>query len=172
MSVQVKTDVAPRHTLSVLVSHNLNAFSRIIGIFSGKGFEIDSISLGPEADPGQARITLTTSGDEKVIEQICKLLHNVVDVIKVTDLTHKKSIARELALVKVVTNPNNRSDIMMIAQAFRSKVVDISGEKLAFEVTGQSDKIDAFIDVLKPYGITEVARTGSVALKREFQNTN
>ncbi|MGM0506688.1 MAG: acetolactate synthase small subunit [Bacteroidota bacterium] len=160
---------APRHTLSVLVSHNLNTFSRIIGIFSGKGFEIDSISLGPEADPSQARITLTTRGDEKVIEQIVKLLHNVVDVLKVTDLTHKKSIARELALVKVVTNPNNRSDIMMMAQAFRSKVVDISGDKLAFEVTGQKDKIDAFIETMKPYGVTEVARTGSVALKREFQ---
>lgn len=160
----------PLHTLSVLVSHNLNTFSRIIGIFSGKGFEIDSISLGPEADPTQARITLTTRGDEKVIEQICKLLHNVVDVLKVTDLTHKKSIARELALVKVATTTNNRSDIMMMAQAFRSKVVDISGDKLAFEVTGQGDKIDAFIDAMKPYGVTEVARTGAVALKREFQN--
>jgi acetolactate synthase I/III small subunit len=163
---------APRHTLSVLVSHNLNTFSRIIGIFSGKGFEIDSISLGPEADPTKARITITTRGDEKVIEQICKLLHNVVDVLKVTDLTHKKSIARELALVKVATNITNRSDIMMVAQAFRAKVVDISGDKLAFEVTGHKDKIDAFIDVLKPFGIAEVARTGSVALKREFQNSN
>jgi acetolactate synthase I/III small subunit len=163
---------APSHTLSVLVSHNLNTFSRIIGIFSGKGFEIDSISLGPEADPKKARITITTRGDEKVIEQICKLLHNVVDVLKVTDLTHKKSIARELALVKVATNSSNRSDIMMVAQAFRAKVVDISSDKLAFEVTGNKDKIDAFIDVLQPFGISEVARTGSVALKREFQNTN
>jgi len=167
----VIVESAPRHTLSVLVSHNLNTFSRIIGIFSGKGFEIDSISLGPEADPTQARITLTTRGDEKVIEQICKLLYNVVDVLKVTDLTHKKSIARELALVKVVTTPNNRSDIMMMAQAFRSKVVDISGDKLTFEVTGQKDKIDAFIETMKPYGVTEVARTGAVALKREFQNS-
>jgi acetolactate synthase I/III small subunit len=163
---------APRHTLSVLVSHNLNTFSRIIGIFSGKGFEIDSISLGPEADPSKARITITTRGDEKVIEQICKLLHNVVDVLKVTDLTHKKSMARELALVKVATNTSNRSDIMMVAQAFRAKVVDISSDKLAFEVTGNKDKIDAFIEVLQPFGISEVARTGSVALKREFQNTN
>ncbi len=162
----------PRHTLSVLINHNLNAFSRIIGIFSGKGFEIDSISLGKEADPEYARITLTTRGDEKVIEQICKLLHNIVDVLKVTDLTHTKSIARELALVKVSTTPTTRSDIMMVAQAFRTKVVDISGDKLAFEVTGNKDKIDAFIDVMKPYGVTEVARTGSVALKREFQNTN
>ncbi len=162
--------VSQRHTLSVLVSHNLNTFSRIIGIFSGKGFEIDSISLGPEADPSQARITITTKGDEKVIEQICKLLHNVVDVLKVTDLTHQKSMARELALVKVSTNPSTRTDIMMVTQAFRAKVVDISSDKLAFEVTGNKDKVDAFIDVLKPYGITEVARTGSVALKREFQS--
>ncbi|MEX1011993.1 MAG: acetolactate synthase small subunit [Balneolaceae bacterium] len=159
----------PGHTISVLMSHNLNSFARIIGIFTGKGFEIDSISLGSEADPGLARITLTTHGDEKVIEQICKHLHNVIDVLKVHDLTHTHNIARELALIKVSCNPSTRSDIMLVAQAFRSKVVDISSEKLSLEITGNSDKIDAFIDILRPYGVSEVARTGSVALKREFK---
>lgn len=166
---QTAVQTAPSHTLSVLVSHNLNSFSRIIGIFSGKGFEIDSISLGPEADPGLARITLTTRGDEKIIEQIVKHLHNVVDVLKVTNLTHKKSIARELALIKVSTTSNSRSEIMLVSQAFRAKVVDISSDKLSLEVTGNSDKIDAFIEVLRPYGISAVARTGSVAISREFK---
>lgn len=166
---QTAVQIAPSHTLSVLVSHNLNSFSRIIGIFSGKGFEIDSISLGPEADPGLARITLTTRGDEKIIEQIVKHLHNVVDVLKVTNLTHKKSIARELALIKVSTTSNSRSEIMLVSQAFRAKVVDISSDKLSLEVTGNSDKIDAFIEVLRPYGISAVARTGSVAISREFK---
>lgn len=166
---QAAVQTAPSHTLSVLVSHNLNSFSRIIGIFSGKGFEIDSISLGPEADPGLARITLTTRGDEKIIEQIVKHLHNVVDVLKVTNLTHKKSIARELALIKVSTTSNSRSEIMLVSQAFRAKVVDISSDKLSLEVTGNSDKIDAFIEVLRPYGISAVARTGSVAISREFK---
>lgn len=169
LKIAPQTTKAPSYTLSILVSHNLNTFSRIIGIFSGKGYEIDSISLGAEAEPGLARITLTTHGDEKVIEQIVKHLHNVVDVIKVTDLTHKKSIARELALIKVSTNTSSRTEIMQVAQAFRAKVVDISVDKLSLEVTGNSDKIDAFIEVLRPYGISGVARTGSVAISREFK---
>lgn len=161
-----------KHTLSVLVSHNLNSFSRIIGVFSGKGFEIDSISLGPEADPGLARITLTTVGDEKVIEQIVKHLHNVVDVLKVNNLTHTQNITRELAIIKVSSNQSSRSDIMLVSQAFRAKVVDISSNQLSLEVTGNKDKIDAFIDVLRPYGISEIARTGTVALKREYKKQN
>jgi len=166
---QTAVEAAQTHTLSVLLNHNLNSFSRIIGIFSGKGFEIDSISMGSEAEPGLARITLTTHGDEKIIEQIVKHLHNVVDVLKVTNLTHKKSIARELALIKVSTTSSSRSEIMLVSQAFRAKVVDISTEKLSLEVTGKSDKIDAFIEVLRPYGISAVVRTGSVAISSEFK---
>ncbi|MCC5907506.1 MAG: acetolactate synthase small subunit [Balneolaceae bacterium] len=158
-----------KHTLSVLVKHNLNTFSRIIGIFSGKGFELDSVTFASEAEPGMARITITTHGDEKTVEQINKHLHNVVDVLKVTDLTHRKCIERELAIIKVSTAKAGRSEIMLIAQAFKSKVIDITNDKLALEVTGNTDKVDAMIQVLRPYGITEMSRTGSVALKREFQ---
>lgn len=158
-----------KHTLTVLVKHNLNTFSRIIGIFSGKGFELDSVTFAAEAEPGMARITITTYGDEETVEQINKHLHNVVDVLKVTDLTHKKCIERELAIVKVSTAKAGRPEIMLIAQAFKAKVIDITGDKLALEVTGNSDKVDAMIGVLNPYGITEMSRTGSVALKREFQ---
>ncbi len=161
--------VSAKHTLTVLVKHNLNTFSRIIGIFSGKGFELDSVTFASEAEPGMARITITTHGDEHTVEQINKHLHNVVDVLKVSNLTHKKCIERELAIVKVSTAKAGRPEIMLIAQAFKAKVIDITNDKLALEVTGNSDKVDAMIKVLKPYGITEMTRTGSVALKREFQ---
>lgn len=162
-------NVSSKHTLTVVVKHNLNTFSRIIGIFSGKGFELDSVTFAAEAEPGMARVTITTYGDEHTVEQINKHLHNVVDVLKVTNLTHKKCIERELAIVKVSTAKVGRPEIMLIAQAFKAKVIDITTDKLALEVTGNSDKIDAMIEVLKPYGISEMSRTGSVALKREFQ---
>lgn len=161
--------ISAKHTLTVLVKHNLNTFSRIIGIFSGKGFELDSVTFASEAEPGMARITITTYGDEHTVEQINKHLHNVVDVLKVSNLTHKKCIERELAIVKVSTAKAGRPEIMLIAQAFKAKVIDITNDKLALEVTGNTDKVDAMIKVLKPYGITEMSRTGSVALKREFQ---
>lgn len=162
-------NVSSKHTLTVLVKHNLNTFSRIIGIFSGKGFELDSVTFASEAEPGMARVTITTHGDVHTVEQINKHLHNVVDVLKVTNLTHKKCIERELAIVKVSTAKAGRPEIMLIAQAFKAKVIDITSDKLALEVTGNTDKIDAIIEVLKPYGISEMSRTGSIALKREFQ---
>ncbi len=159
----------PKHTLSVLVKHNLNTLSRIIGIFSAKGFELDSVTFASEAEPGMARLTITTRGDERTVEQINKHLHNVVDVLKVTNLTHKKCIERELAIVKVSTAKVGRPEIMLIAQAFKAKVIDITSDKLALEVTGNTDKVDAMIEVLRPYGIIAMSRTGSIALKREFQ---
>ena len=166
------TSVIPKgykHTLSVLFKHNLNTLSRIIGIFSAKGFEMDSLTFASEADPGMARITITTYGDDKTVEQINKHLHNVVDVVKVIDLTHKKCIERELAIIKVSTAKVGRPEIMLIAQAFKAKVIDITTNKLALEVTGNSDKIDAILEVLRPYGVIAVSRSGSIAMKREFQ---
>lgn len=163
-----KEKKAPRHTLSVLVNHNLNAISRIIGIFSGKGFEIDSMSYGTEEESGKARITITTRGDETIIEQITKQLHKIVDVLKVNDLTYDQFVDRELALVKVSASSSERSEIMQLAQVFRAKIIDISTEKMGVEVTGNQDKIDALIGMLRPYGISEIARTGTVALRREY----
>lgn len=160
-----------KHTLSVLVSYNLNALSRIIGIFSGKGFEIDSISFGSGKESNLARITITTHGDEQIIEQITKQLHKVIDVVKVNDLTYDSFVERELALIKVNATRSSRSEIMQIAQVFRAKVIDISPQKLAIEVTGNRDKVNAFIGMLDPFGIDEIARTGSVALKREFDGS-
>lgn len=157
-----------KHTLSVVVSYNLNALLRIIGIFSSKGFEIDSISFGSGKESGLARITITTHGDEQIIEQITKQLHKIIDVVTVNDLTYENFVERELALIKVKGTSSARSEIMQIAQVFRAKVIDISPEKLSIEITGNRDKIDAFIGMLRPFGIIELARTGSVALKREF----
>jgi len=160
-----------RHTISVVVAQNLNALARIIGIFSGRGFEIDSISFGTGGDPDKARVTITTVGDQHIVEQITKQLHKVIDVIKVTDLTFEPFVERELAIIKVNTNtrPNDRSEIMQIAQVFRAKIIDISQKKISMEVTGNKDKIDAAIGMMRPFGIAEIARTGSVALKREYQ---
>lgn len=160
-----------KHTLSVLVSYNLNALSRIIGIFSGKGFEIDSISFGSGEESGLARITITTHGDEQIIEQISKQLNKIIDVVKVTDLTYDYFVERELALVKVAATASSRSEVMQVAQVFRAKVIDISTDKLAIEVTGNRDKVDAFIGMMRPFGISEIARTGSVALKREYDGS-
>lgn len=159
------------HTLSVVAYYNMNTFSRVIGIFSGQGYEIDSLSFGTEKREGQVQITITTHGDEQVIEQITKQLHNIVDVIKVSDLTYKKFVDRELALIKVAADVNNRSEVMQITQVFHAKVIDISPEKLSIQVTGNSDKIDAFIGMVRPFGISEVARTGTVAVKREYEGT-
>jgi len=160
-----------KHTISVLVGHNLNALSRIIGIFSGKNFEIDSISFGSSKESDLARITITTHGSKQLIEQITKQLNKIIDVVKVNDLTYEDFVERELALVKVTATRSSRSEIMQIAQVFRAKVIDISPEKLAIEVTGNRDKCNALIGMLAPFGIDEIARTGSVALKREFDGS-
>ncbi len=166
-----QTKTANKHTLSVLVNYNLNALSRIIGIFSGKGFEIDSVSFGPGEESGLARITITTHGDEHIIEQITKQLNKIIDVVKVNDLTYDHFVERELALVKVAATASSRTEVMQVAQVFRAKVIDISPEKLSIEVTGNRDKVDAFIGMMEPFGISQVARTGTVALKREYSGS-
>jgi len=167
-SVNVDSPRKSRHTISVLVDHNLNALSRILGMFNGRGFDIDSISFGKGQQPGLARITITTRGDNSVVEQITKQLHNVIDVVKVKDLTFEPFVARELALIKVTAPASRRSEIMQIVNVFRAKIIDISPDKLTIEVTGNSDKITAALGMLRQFGLVEVARTGSVALTREF----
>lgn len=168
---ETNTKAERRHTISVLLEHNLNALARIIGIFSGKGFEIDSISFGSGENPNQARVTITTVGDEHVVEQIIKQLHKVIDVVTVKDLTFDPFVERELAIIKVSADASSRTDIMQISEAFRAKVIDISRNRLSIEVTGKKEKIDAAIGLMRPFGIEEVARTGSVALKKEFKGS-
>lgn len=160
-----------KHTISVLFKNKFNAIPRMVGLFSGRGYSIESISFGQGEDPELTRATITTEGDEQIIEQINKQLHKLVDVLKVIDLTYESFVERELALVKVTSTPATRSEIMQIADIFRSNIVDISTKTLTIEVTGKEDKVDAAIGMLEQYGIREIARTGTVALKREYQGT-
>lgn len=158
-----------KHTISVLMSNSFNSLSRIVGLFSGRGFDIDSISFGTGQEPGLARVTITTHGDEQIIEQIAKQLHKIVDVLKVHDLTYEAYVERELALVKVNATKSTRSEIMQLINVFRAKIIDISKDSLTVEVTGSEDKVNAAMGMLRQFGIVEVARTGTVALKREWQ---
>lgn len=158
-----------QHTISLLVENRFGALNRIAGMFSAKGYNIDSLTVGPTEDEAVARMTIVTRGDDQIIEQITKQLNKLIDVIKVIDLTFESFVERELALVKVQSTTTTRSEIMLIAEIFRAKVVDLSNRTLTLEVTGSQQKIDAIINMLKPFGLKEVARTGRVALKREFQ---
>lgn len=157
-----------KHTLSVLFENKFNAIPRMVGMFSGRGYNINSISFGQGEDPDLTRATITTEGDEQIIEQIAKQLNKIVDVIKVVDLTYDSFVERELALIKVSSTPATRSEIMQVADIFRAKIIDLSPKTLTIEVTGHEDKIDAIIGMLQEFGVREIARTGSVALKREF----
>ena len=157
------------HVLSMLVENHQGVLSRIAGLFSGRGYNLESITAGITTDPQITRITLVCSGDDNVISQIKKQLNKLVDIIKVTDLTQVPSLHRELALIKVSADEQNRSEIMQIVNIFRAKVIDISPKTLTVEITGKDDKISAVIGMLRQFGIRELARTGAVALKREFQ---
>jgi len=157
-----------KHTISVYFHNNFNALSRIIGLFSGRGFNIDSVSFGEAKEKGMARMTITTRGDEQIIEQINNQLDKIVDVVKVVDLTYTPFVERELALIKVKSTPDTRAEITEVVNVFRAKIIDISPETLTIEVTGKKDKVIAAIGMLNPFGLLEVARTGTVALKREF----
>lgn len=169
-----KPAVAPavpkrQHTISILVENKFGAFNRISGLFAAKGYNIDSLSVGPTEDESVSRMTIVTEGDDPIIEQITKQLHKLIDTIKVVDLTYDSFVDRELVLIKVATTADTRSEIMQIAEIFRAKVVDISVKTLTLEATGSRLKVEAFIKMLKPFAIKEIARTGRVAMKREFQ---
>ena len=157
-----------RHTISVWVDNQPGVLSRVTGLFSGRGFNIESLCVAETMDPEVSRITIVSSGDEQIIEQIIKQLNKVIDTIKVVDLTFDSFVDRELVLVKVSSSAETRPEIMQIAEIFRAKVVDISPRTLTLEATGSQQKVDAIIKMLKPYAIREMARTGRVALKREF----
>jgi len=155
-----------RHTISVLVENRFGVLARIAGLFSGRGFNIDTLTVGPSQDNSISRMTIVTQGDDAVLEQIDKQLNRLVDVIKVTDLTGSGFVARELMLIKVKASGAVRSEIVQIANVFKANVVHIEHEALIIEVTGPSEKIDAFIDLMRAFGIIELARTGRVALAR------
>lgn len=155
-----------RHIISVLVEDKPGVMQRISGLFARRGFNIDTIAVGRSEVKGLSRIILTVSGDEKVLEQVRKQLEKQVDVIKVRDLDPERSVVRELCLVKVAINSQTRSDIVELSSIFRGRIVDVSHDSLTIEITGDTDKVEAFLHLLEPYGIKEVARTGIVAMSR------
>ncbi|MCL4538895.1 MAG: acetolactate synthase small subunit [Bacteroidetes bacterium] len=158
-----------KHTISILVENKFGALNRIVGLFSARGYNIDSISVGTSEDDSVARVTIVSKGDDDIIEQIIKQLNKLVDVTKVVDLTYDSFVERELVLVKVSANRNTRPELMQISEIFRSKIIDISPRSITVEATGSEQKVDALIKMLSPFGIKEIARTGRVALKREFE---
>ncbi len=160
---------ARKHTISLLVENKFGAFNRIAGLFSAKGYNIDSLTVGPTEDDSVSRMTIVTRGDDAIIEQIIKQLNKLIDTLKVTDLTYESFVERDLALIKVQTTAETRSEIMQIVEIFRAKIIDISPKTSTIEAVGSQQKIDAIIKMLKPFVIKEMARTGRVALKREFQ---
>ncbi|MCL5021003.1 MAG: acetolactate synthase small subunit [Bacteroidetes bacterium] len=158
-----------KHTISISVENKFGALNRIIGLFSARGYNIDSISVGTSEDDSVARVTIVSKGDDDVIEQIIKQLNKLIDVTKVVDLTYESFVERELILVKVSASRNSRSELMQISEIFRSKIIDISPRSITIEATGSEQKVNAMIKMLEPFGIKEIARTGRVALKREFE---
>ncbi len=157
-----------KHTISVLLENKFGALNRVAGMFSAKGYNLESITVGPTEDATVSRMTLVTKGDDAIIEQIIKQLNKLIDTLKVVDLTYESFMERELALIKVGTTAENRSEIMQIAEIFQGKIIDISQKTMTVEATGSGQKVDAIIKMLKPFHIKEIARTGRVALKREF----
>ncbi|PIE70670.1 MAG: acetolactate synthase small subunit [Deltaproteobacteria bacterium] len=156
-----------KYVLSILVDNEPGVLSRITGLFSGRGFNIDSLSVAETDDAGISRVTLVTICSEPVIEQITKQLHKLINVITVHDLTGTDYVLRELALIKVNARPELRAEILRIVDIFRCKIVDVSLDHYMIEITGDEDKLKAILTLLAPMGIKEVARTGSIALSRE-----
>jgi len=156
-----------QHVISVLVQNKFGALARIAGLFCGRGYNIDSLTVSPTSDSGISKMTIVTSGDEEVLEQIEKQLTKLIDVIKVTDLTGKNFVERELALIKVVTTSKTRSEIMQITGAFHGKIVNILSNEVTIELSGRAAKIDTFAKIMSEFGIIELVRTGRVAASRE-----
>ena len=156
-----------KHVLSILVDNQPGVLSRIVGLFSGRGYNIDSLCVAETMDPALSRITLVTEANEVVMEQINKQLNKLINVIKVHELTGSEYVEREMVLIKVRAKPENRPEILRIVDIFRSKVVDVGRQHYTIEVTGSEGKLEAILTLLKPIGIKEVARTGLIALYRE-----
>ena len=155
------------HIISVLVENKAGVLARVAGLFSARNYNIESLSVAPTPDSTISMITIVTSGDEVIIEQIMKQLNKVIEVLKVVDLTEEDHIDRETALVKIQAKQANRDEAIRIAQIFRAKIVDSTPQTYTIEVSGDSAKIQAVISLLKPMGIKEIVRTGRIAIARE-----
>jgi acetolactate synthase-1/3 small subunit len=154
------------HTLVSLVQDEPGVLTRVAGLFRRRGFNIESLSVGHCEQPGLSRMTIVVQGDDAEVEQVTHQLDKLINVVNVTDITRRDMVARELALIKVAAQANDRSEIMQIVDIYRAKIVDVATDSLTVEVTGGEDKIDSLLRLLLPFGITEMARTGRTALTR------
>jgi acetolactate synthase-1/3 small subunit len=155
-----------RHTLSVLVENRFGVLTRVAGMFSGRGFNIDTLNVAPTLDASMSRMTLVVRGDDKVLEQVVKQTEKLVDVIKVDDFRDDEFVDRELVLMRVNVNEKTRSEVLQICDVFRAKIVDVRLDKLVIEITGNEGKIAKFISLMEHFGVAEMTRTGKVALSR------
>lgn len=155
-----------RHTITVLVENEFGVLSRVAGLFSGRGFNIDSLSVAPTNDETISRMTIVTRGDDQILEQISKQLNKLIDVIKVIDFTDGEVVEREMALIKVTAEDSARAEVLRIADIFRAKIIDVTPKSFTIEATGTPAKIDAILELLRPLGLKELVRTGPVAIGR------
>ncbi|MBI5892970.1 MAG: acetolactate synthase small subunit [Deltaproteobacteria bacterium] len=155
-----------RHTISILVDNEFGVLSRVAGLFSGRGFNIESLCVAETLDPKVSRMTIVTRGDDQIIEQITKQLNKLVNIIKVYDLTAEEHIERELAMIKVNVSEKDRAEVLSIVDIFRAKIVDVSPKTYTIEMTGDNEKVNAMVELLKPFGIKEIAKTGKIAIAR------
>jgi len=155
-----------KHTLSVLVENKPGVLTRVAGLFARRGFNIDSLVVAETENPEVSRMTITVDEQDQPVEQVTKQLHKLINVLKITDLEPALSVERELLLIKVKADARTRSEIMQMVEIFRAKIVDVSPEVLIIEMTGTRDKVGAFIDLLMPFGVVELMRTGRIAMRR------
>jgi acetolactate synthase-1/3 small subunit len=155
-----------KHTIAVIVENKSGVLTRIAGLFSRRSFNIESLSVGATDNPEYSRMTISVEGDEEVLEQVIKQLSKLINVIRVSELERAESVERELAMIKVTADKDSRSEIMQIVNIFRAKIIDVSARSMVIEVTGDGEKIDAIIQLLRQFGIKEMARTGKVSMVR------
>ena len=156
-----------RHTISVLVENKFGVLTRVAGLFSGRGYNIDTLNVGPTQDPKTSRMTIVTHGDESTLEQIVKQLNKLPNVIKVQDFSEGEFVDRELVLIKVAVDAKSRAEVMQITDIFRAKIVDVQPKSLTVEITGSESKVEKFLDLMNSFGVQEITRTGKIALPRK-----
>ena len=156
-----------RHTISVLVENKFGVLTRVAGLFSGRGYNIDSLNVAPTHDSTASRMSIVTHGDEATVEQIIKQLNKLPDVLKVQDFREGEYVDRELVLVKVSVDAKSRAEVMQITDIFRAKIVDVQPKSLTIEITGNESKVEKFIELMKPFGMLDLTRTGKAAMPRK-----
>ncbi len=158
-----------RHTLSVLVENKFGVLTRIAGMFSGRGFNIDTLNVGPTLDPQTSRMTIVVRGDDTVLEQVTKQLNKLIDVIQIQDFREGEFVDRELVMVRVKVDAASRAEVMQICDIFRAKIVDVQPDDVAIEITGNESKVSKFLLLMENFGVVELTRTGKIALARKMK---